>query len=320
MTRKLEFVIDKSCILEESEPDDEIKSESIESLTESNSIDNTQNVKLIITNYDELRNLKARCRLPVDIQLEKEDFLQASVNTHKKYFSFLQTNKNFVSKSKNTESISSCSSSGYSSTSSSPSTSQNYTDELFEINTDRMKTLCEKVIVKQKSMRKSIGTIETEKTKTKGRHSIGICQENTNKNSKYLTVLFDYESHGKEVLNSKVVFSVKKGELVKVLRDYDDNFHLVAKCSDNKIGFLPKDYTVDLVEVKNKVIKKNSILFAENANYVSSSEISSNINNNKISHVTNNSNKSSSSSSRSSSCGRRNYENSNNPLFKLTKL
>lgn len=250
MTRKLEFVMEG-----ESEPDE----------------------ARVISSFEELRQMKPRCRLPIDIVSEQDQLSQPSISIEKKkYFSFLQTNKNFVNKI--TESVCSATSSGYSSTSSSPSMSPNYQNDL-----------CESRPVNESKQRKA-----------KGRHSIDSCNS---KQTKILTVLFDYESKGKEILGNRVVFSVKKGQLVKVLRDYDRDFHLVAKCSDNSIGFLPKDHTVDLVEVKNKVLK-NSLLIAENGNFLASSRLSLGCNNSK--NVKNRT--------------ERNYENSNNPLFKLTKL
>lgn len=263
MTRKLEFVMD-----DESDTDEnQSKSDQLR----------------VITSFDDLRQLKPRCRLPVDIISEQDNLSLPPKSVGKKYFSFLQTNKSFLNKI--TESISStATSSGYSSTSSSPSTSPSYQENLFIADKN------EKEVTKSEK-----------KIKVKGRHSIGVCHAQP---VKILTVLFDYESKGKEILGNKVVFSVKKGDLVKVLRDYDKDFHLVAKCSDNSIGFLPKDYTVDLVEVKNKVIK-NSLMVAT-ASAVQSTNCLSKSKRNSIGCNNNNMN--------------RNYENSNNPLFKLTKL
>ncbi|RNA27153.1 hypothetical protein BpHYR1_028974 [Brachionus plicatilis] len=242
MTRKLEFVMD-------GEPESD----------ETQATAKPQEPK-VITNFDELRNLKPRCRLPIDIACEQDNLSQPSSSMGKKYFSFLQTNKNFVNKI--TESVWSATSSGYSSTSSSPSTSPSYQQDLFIIENDTP-TNSLKSPLKQNENSKP-------KIKSKGRHSIDSCQSRP---VKILTVLFDYESRGKEILGNKVVFSVKKGQLVKVLRDYDKDFHLVAKCTDNSIGFLPKDYTVDLVEVKNKVLK-NSFVIAQNDNYLTRPRVS----------------------------------------------
>lgn len=46
---------------------------------------------------------------------------------------------------------------------------------------------------------------------------------------------------------------VRKGEQVKVIRDYDESYYLVAAISTGRIGFIPKDYTVDLKEIRNRV-------------------------------------------------------------------
>lgn len=64
------------------------------------------------------------------------------------------------------------------------------------------------------------------------------------KRTKILTVLFDYES--------SPTFNVRKGQTVKVIRDYDDNFYLVACVESGKIGFIPKECTVDLKEIRNR--------------------------------------------------------------------
>jgi hypothetical protein len=70
---------------------------------------------------------------------------------------------------------------------------------------------------------------------------------------KTLTVLFDYESYATNPLNRserKLTFAVKKGESVKVIRDYDEQYFLVSTFENGQIGFVPKDYVVDLEEVK----------------------------------------------------------------------
>ncbi len=67
------------------------------------------------------------------------------------------------------------------------------------------------------------------------------------KDQRALTVLFDYESKN---------FSLRKGEVVKVLRDYDSEYFLVAKTEKNAaIGFVPKDFTIDFVELEKRVQK-----------------------------------------------------------------
>lgn len=264
MTRKLEFVMDGESDTDKSR----LKSDQLR----------------VITNFDDLRQLKPRCRLPVDISSEQDHLTQPPKFVGKKYFSFLQTNKSFLNKI--TDSMSSTTtSSGYSSSSSSPSTSPCYQENLLIADNNEKKAT----------------TKSENKIKVKGRHSIGACHA---KPVKILTVLFDYESKGKEILGNKVVFRVKKGDLVKVIRDYDKDFHLVAKCADNNIGFLPKDYTVDLVEVKNKVLK-NSLFVSKSSAVQTTNRLSKS---NRLSFGCKNNDTN------------RNYENSNNPLFKLTKL
>ena len=61
---------------------------------------------------------------------------------------------------------------------------------------------------------------------------------------KVLTILFDYASNG---------FQVRKMDNVKVIRDYDENLYLVACMSNGNIGFVPKEYTVDLTELKERI-------------------------------------------------------------------
>jgi hypothetical protein len=80
-------------------------------------------------------------------------------------------------------------------------------------------------------------------------------QFNNEKRKKVLTILFDYVSNG---------FQVKKNETVKVIRDYDENLYLVASTSNGAIGFIPKEYTVDLEEIKHRVAQnQNSFLQQE---------------------------------------------------------
>lgn len=72
---------------------------------------------------------------------------------------------------------------------------------------------------------------------------------------KYLIVLLDYDSHAVNPMNksqTKLMFSVRKGEIVKVLRDYDGKYFLVSASRTGLIGFLPKSYTVDLDEIRSK--------------------------------------------------------------------
>ena len=99
--------------------------------------------------------------------------------------------------------------------------------------------------------------------------------------ARVLTVLFDYESNKPSVNNANSAgFSVKKGETVKVIRDYDEKFYLVAT-QEGKIGFIPKDYTVDLKELKLRLkqnLKENKYMSNSNFNLNSDLSISNSYN------------------------------------------
>jgi hypothetical protein len=99
--------------------------------------------------------------------------------------------------------------------------------------------------------------------------------------ARILTVLFDYESNKPSVNNANCAgFSVKKGETVKVIRDYDAKFYLVAT-QEGKIGFIPKDYTVDLKELKLRLkqnLKENKYMSNSNFNLNSDLSISNSYN------------------------------------------
>ena len=69
--------------------------------------------------------------------------------------------------------------------------------------------------------------------------------------TRYLTVIFDYESAAASPNGAR--FSATKGETVKVLRDYDEMYFLVACCATNKIGFIPKDHTIDMHEITQRL-------------------------------------------------------------------
>ena len=79
--------------------------------------------------------------------------------------------------------------------------------------------------------------------------NITSVQFNEEKRKKVLTILFDYVSNG---------FQVKKNDTVKVIRDYDENLYLVAAISNGSIGFIPKEYTVDLDEIKHRVVQNQN--------------------------------------------------------------
>lgn len=79
-------------------------------------------------------------------------------------------------------------------------------------------------------------------------------QFNVGKCKKVLTILFDYVSNG---------FKVKKNDIVKIIRDYDENLYLVAVISNGAIGFIPKEYTVDLEEIKQRVAQNQNAFLGQ---------------------------------------------------------
>jgi hypothetical protein len=87
--------------------------------------------------------------------------------------------------------------------------------------------------------------LESDFSKTKNR-----------KRPKILTCVFDYESYATNPLNfkeKKVVFRVLKGDNVKLIRDYDENFYLVSQLSTGQIGFVPKEFMIDMKELKQNL-------------------------------------------------------------------
>ena len=246
-----------------------------------NNNSNNRNLRMrtsrLVTTFEELENLEARSRQPIDIVnlSKKSDDLfprldeisihsSSPVHSNRKYFSFMTTNKQFndinnknanelklkiinnqlvsdLNEVAETKHLKHCFSS--SSSTSSSSTSSDYgldsgcgslgnRSSLVESSSDTSK-LC-------------LEPVKRKKTRT-------------------LTVLFDYETESKTYNDCliKCHFSVKKGEQVKVIRDYDEKFYLVATCLDNRIGFIPKEYTVDLNELKQRY--KDSILSSCNS-------------------------------------------------------
>ena len=74
------------------------------------------------------------------------------------------------------------------------------------------------------------------------------------KNTKLLTILFDYVDSNN--FNS-TRFSVSKGESVYLIRELNEKFYLVLKANTGTLGYIPKDYTIDLKEIKRKL--KNNL-------------------------------------------------------------
>ncbi len=111
--------------------------------------------------------------------------------------------------------------------------------------TTRMKSLCEKILAKNLSA-KNTGL---EKPVVNAEKSEEIPKKT--QRSKLVTILFDYETISKSYSGVQSFFKVSKGEKVKVLRDYERDF-LVATIPDGRVGFVPKDYTVDLKEVEKR--------------------------------------------------------------------
>ena len=282
MTRKLSFIISENSQQQQS-------SEQL-----NNNISNIkmqQQTNRLITTFEELSHLKARSRLPIDIKsvplslLNKRsdsillnDLNESSSASNillksRKYFSFMTTNKQFIdlkrndhnnelklkiinnqlvndlneiTETTNSKQLKHCFSSSSSTTSSSSSSSSTDYDYAN--------------LILDSGCGSSISTLDNSS-------STNITTNNNEnllikKKTKILTVLFDYETESKNFNEKLIKFQVKKGQTVKVIRDYDDKYYLVATCSDNRIGFIPKEYIVDLNELKQRY--KDSILSNSN--------------------------------------------------------
>ena len=142
---------------------------------------------------------------------------------------------------------------------------------------NQMKSLCEKIFVKKAPVNCNLNlSINNSLIKPSKRSmdlkkstdysinetnvSTSACNVIKKHRTKLLTILFDYETSCKSYAGTKSSFSVKKGQSVKVLRDYDEKFYLVATIPDGRIGFVPKDYTVDLKEVEKRFNSKLKIV------------------------------------------------------------
>jgi hypothetical protein len=283
MTRKLSFIIGENSQQQQS-------SEQLNNNISDIKMQQQQTNRLITT-FEELSHLKARSRLPIDIKsvplslLNKRsdsillnDLSESSSASNillksRKYFSFMTTNKQFIdlkrndhnnelklkiinnqlvndlneiTETTNSKQLKHCFSSSSSTTSSSSSSSSTDYDYAN--------------LILDSGCGSSISTLDNSS-------STNITTNNNEnllikKKTKILTVLFDYETESKNFNEKLIKFQVKKGQTVKVIRDYDDKYYLVATCSDNRIGFIPKEYIVDLNELKQRY--KDSILSNSN--------------------------------------------------------
>ena len=173
----------------------------------------------------------------------------------------------------------------------------------------KIKTKCEKFYNKMKKTKSNFDLNKNESVddaciksnknvNKKARHSaIGTENHQTDilfnqskplnkKKEKILTVLFDYNT---DYLNGmkKRGFSLKKGETVKVIRDYDETYYLVATTNSGEIGFVPKEYTVDMKEIRHrykKNLKQQKMQQPVNDSYISDSN-STNVFNLKLTRL-----------------------------------
>jgi hypothetical protein len=117
----------------------------------------------------------------------------------------------------------------------------------------QMKSICEKLFTKSSPLNSNLNlSINRLSNVTEDGSEV-----HKPKRQKILTILFDYETSCRNFNGTKNYFSLKKGQNVKVIRDYDEKFYLVATILDGRIGFVPKDYTVDLKEVEKRFNKKH---------------------------------------------------------------
>ena len=249
----------------------------------------TENMNCI-RNFQELSKLKARSRLPIDIHdLQSQSAINfSSINNPLKeqpqlkeeplvkYFSFvnklydrpkilkretrslepisdlLKSSSSISNAEQYCTSVSSDDSGCFtrSSVLSSYSTSPSSSDEtdfneisfekLDEQEIMRMKSVCHQLFSKQRSLDWAMQNQQQVKPK---------------KRTKILTILFDFEDNNN--LNSKK-FSVSRGETVFLIREFNEKYYLVLKVNNGTLGYIPKDYTIDLKEIKRK-LKKQSL-------------------------------------------------------------
>lgn len=248
-------------------PTQNIKTENFSNNIKERNISKMIRSNRLITTIEELSNLEARSRMPIDItniqdlltrfddiKIQNNQETPISNQNNRKYFSFMTTNKQFCDLNR----------------------SNSNELKLKIINNQLVNDLNEVTEIKQlkhcfsssSSTSSSASSDYTQMGLDSGcgssiaRSSIvePIEESVKRRKAKTLTVLFDYETESK---TSR--FAVKKGDSVKVVRDYDEKFYLVATCLDNRIGFIPKEFTVDLNELKQRY--KNSILSSSNSSF-----------------------------------------------------
>ncbi len=230
-----------------------------------------------VRNFEQLVNLKARSRQPIDIQspqgglnfklisnnnvIEKDNEEELVKKPMVKYFSFvnklyeapmslykretksLDSANQIITNSTSTIISSVCSEqnsidSGCCTRSSTDiqSVSENeneksFSNEIIDNNEIiKIKNLCQQIFLKNS---------------TQQQHNI-----KRKKNTKVLTILFDYEDL-KNFNSAK--FSVSKGESVYLIREFNEKYYLVLKVNNGTLGYIPKDYTIDLKEIKRKL-------------------------------------------------------------------
>lgn len=188
------------------------------------------NNHIIITNLNELHRVKARSRLPVSIN---------DVDTTINFSNLSKLNE----EQENFDDVSSDSGISNSSTTTSM-LSVNIQDdcsaqveylEMDDVN--KMKLKCHELFVKFKSFNNLNTLFKCSPTKLKRKFK-----------QKQLTILFDYCN-----ISSGYDFYVKQGEIVNLIREFNDKFYVVSKIIDGKFGIVPKDYTIDMKEIKYKV-------------------------------------------------------------------
>lgn len=290
MTRKLEFINEYNHTVSDSSATSSttsISSDSTHTLHSNTSIDSSKSSSFetelehaelakIVTTFNELQSLKPRSRMPIDIQslkneLRQDPGLNYSKSTtrsynittktspeQRKYFSFMTTNKQITNLTETRRSLNTSEikhfeqytensiklNNRYSSTSSSSTTSSN-TDVDSGCGSSIINT--NKYFQKTNSLEEST---ETKRPLAKNiDKSLDIIQKKPR--AKYITILFDYETTCRSFNGSVSRFSVKKGERVRIMREYERDF-LIATIAEGRVGFVPKDYTVDLKEVEKR--------------------------------------------------------------------
>ncbi len=120
-------------------------------------------------------------------------------------------------------------------------------NEVNEVEVKKMKSLCHEIFGKIKTNQSLKPQISVQTVDLNGKRQR---RKKTTSTAKILTILFDYEDL--DNFNS-IKFSVVKGETVHLIREYNEKYYLVAKTLNGTLGYLPKDYTIDLKEIKRKL-------------------------------------------------------------------